>query len=225
MSLNAILQAIREAGEAQVRDIRNAADQQVDEIRAAGEREAAQARRSAHLEGMAGADEERAKILNRARFEALCIVGEARETLTGEVLAHVRQQLSQARSSPGYPDLLRGLFYEALRGLQAQGVESRFEVEADPRDRRWLEALVRECGLDLLVCYSLSTWGGVNARDADGRYAVLNTLESRLEKARPYLLEQLARELSLCPEKDASPQWAGVGERQEPARRAPGSEW
>lgn len=224
MSLNIILQSIRAAGEAQARDIRNAADQQADEIRAAGEREAAQTRQKARLEGLAGADEEQAKILNRARFEALCIVGEARETLTGDVLARVRQQLNQARSGPGYPDLLRGLFFEALRGLKAQGLESCLEVEADPRDRSLLEALARECSLDLQMRYSLSTWGGINVRDAAGRYAVLNTLESRLEKAQPYLREQLARALSLRSEQNPSPQWTGVGARQEPARRAPGRE-
>jgi vacuolar-type H+-ATPase subunit E/Vma4 len=42
-------------------------------------------------------------------------------------------------------------------------------------------------GLELLVSYELNCQGGLVARSADSRVVAINTLDSRLERAIPYL--------------------------------------
>jgi vacuolar-type H+-ATPase subunit E/Vma4 len=50
---------------------------------------------------------------------------------------------------------------------------------------------VNELDLDLQVVSSLQGWGGVVVTSGDGRIVVNNTLESRLERATPFLRQDL----------------------------------
>jgi vacuolar-type H+-ATPase subunit E/Vma4 len=49
-----------------------------------------------------------------------------------------------------------------------------------------------DLGLTLPINYNLDCWGGLIAQSEDGRVVVINTLETRLERAIPYLRRYLA---------------------------------
>ena len=92
---------------------------------------------------------------------------------------------------------LRQLLQEALAelGPSAAGASATYAgylVEADPRDRQTLEAILAETGWGLHLSYPLHCWGGVIARTADHRIVAINTLENRLEHAMPSLRRHLA---------------------------------
>jgi vacuolar-type H+-ATPase subunit E/Vma4 len=86
--------------------------------------------------------------------------------------------------------VLARLTDEAMAALQ--GSPAGAQLEADPRDRVLLESILRELDAQLTVKYNLECWGGVIAKSSDERVVVLNTLESRLEQATPYLHRHLA---------------------------------
>jgi V/A-type H+-transporting ATPase subunit E len=97
------------------------------------------------------------------------------------------------RSEKSYHAVLHQLLTEALAEIAASSDDGGHVcLEADPLDQDTLSAILAEMGLDLAVQYSLSTWGGVVARSDDGRIVVINTLETRLERALPYLRHNLA---------------------------------
>ena len=193
MSLEAILEAIRLDGDAQVEAIERHASEQVNEILATAHSEAAEIREAAWNEAVAPASKERARVLHRARLESMRILGQRREQLVDASLEQTRAELAGLRAQRIYPDVLCRLLEEALRELAATiGETGYLRLEADPRDRDLMESMLRHMVLDTSVSYTLDSWGGVNAQSEDGRVAVANNLESRLERALPFLRRTLA---------------------------------
>jgi vacuolar-type H+-ATPase subunit E/Vma4 len=134
---------------------------------------------------------EHARIIHRARLERLRAAGDAREAAIDAALAQARQCLAGVRAGPDYPAILRRLTKEALHELRGEDI-TRARLEVDPRDEVLMTEILRELDLKLCVSGRLACWGGLIARSEDGCIVVINTLESRLERATPSLRRQLA---------------------------------
>jgi vacuolar-type H+-ATPase subunit E/Vma4 len=199
MSLHAILEVIRESGEARVREIETRSYAQQREIIASARSEAEAIQEQARNEAMQPATRERRRILHQARLEALRIKGGVREAMIDIALERIHGYLAGMRSDVAYPEALHCFLVEALRELEsspAAGTEeappSQVRLKADPRDQVTMESLLRSLGLSLPISYTLSCWGGLTAESEDGRVVVINTLEARLERATPHLRGYLA---------------------------------
>jgi vacuolar-type H+-ATPase subunit E/Vma4 len=199
MSLHAILEAIRSSGEEKALEIESRAYKQAGETLADAQLEAERLKEKACASALEPSAKERARILHRARLEALQLTGGVRKGLVDKALEQAHGRLEEIRTDLVYPRVLKRLLLEALAELNGQekgGGRGRHALtaclEADPRDRELLEVLLPESGLDLKITYPLTCWGGVIARSEDGRVAVINTLEARLEKSTPYLRRCLA---------------------------------
>lgn len=206
MSLAEILGAIRAGGEAQCEEIERDARMQQRAILAEARAKAADIKEEAFTATVRPADRERARILHHAHLEALRIVAEVREALIGAALSQARGQLASFRNSQEYPQVLQSLALQALEELQESfGREMQACMQADPRDREYLEAILARTGLDIHVAYDLNSWGGVIVQSHDQRVVVVNTLEARLERALPYLRRYLSAQLEASyPEKEFS---------------------
>lgn len=189
MGLQAILDEIRALGEAQVREIERDAQSQANGILAQARAEALHIEEDARADASAPAVAERARILHRARLESLRVVGDVREELVDTALARVRERLASIRADPIYPSALRTLIEEALAKLASDG---KAQLLADRRDGTLLEKILDDLDLDLPVSYELNCWGGLIAKSEDARVIVINTFESRLEHATPFLRHHLA---------------------------------
>lgn len=192
MSLQAILEQIRAAGDVQVKAVRARSEKDVqvilDEARAEADRLYQDELRQA-LQPESG---ERAAILNQARFQALCLTGKAREALADAALAAMIQHLKEIRYSQVYPSVLERILLEMLPGQDgARRIEDQLILEADPRDQGLLENILREKRLNLHMDYCLTCWGGLCGRSSDGSIHLVNTLESRLDRVRPILKQRL----------------------------------
>jgi vacuolar-type H+-ATPase subunit E/Vma4 len=217
MSLQAILDAIFAAGEAEVRAIEERASIQAHEIEAENILEAQLAKEQAFREASSPAARERSRIIHQAHLEAMRVLGSARDELVDKAFEKIRDCLSLYRSDPNYPRVLSRLVQEALSELQGSSREATVPdrmgsildrqsprqdilLLADPRDHDVLENILTTIKLDLPsqfelelpIQYELECWGGVIARSADGRIVSINTLESRLERATPFLRRFLA---------------------------------
>lgn len=196
MSLHAILQAIRDSGEARVQEIESRAYAQAREIMANARLEAEAIRERSCAETVEPAIRERSRLLQRARLEALQTVGKAREALVDAALKQCRGRLAGTRGDAIYPEVLRKLIQETLTELEYSQIATSSGgpacLQADSRDQKVLEMLIDELGLNLPVSYDLECWGGLIARTEDDRIAVINILEARLERATPYLRRFLA---------------------------------
>jgi vacuolar-type H+-ATPase subunit E/Vma4 len=188
MSLQVILEAIREPGEAELRQIKAGAEAQAAAILAKAEIEAGQIHRATCEKVMRRAAAEHARLIYQAQAKALQRIGDARAAAMDAALDEVARRLKDLRADPGYADVLRHLIEEALSALQSSLQETdRIILEADPRDA----ALIPEFDSKVDVHYTLNCWGGVVARDQGRQVAVMNTLETRLNRASPALYRDL----------------------------------
>lgn len=191
MSLQAILDKIRATGNAQILEIEGQMRSQASRILAQAEMEAQQIEADARANASAPAVAERARIIHRARLEALRIVGDVREDLVDTALTRTRERLASIRTDPSYPIVLRRLTEEALAELSSGGTDGA-QLLVDPRDSDVLRGILDELDLDLPVSEELHCWGGLIARSKDGRVVVINTFESRLERATTFLRGHIA---------------------------------
>lgn len=187
MSLEAVLAAIRQQGDTEARDIEQRAQMEVARILAEAERERELSQQAAERHALATARAERARILQAASLEALQIMGSAQQNLVDRVLAQLRTRLSQLRSSPEYPAVLRRLLVEGMEVMAGSlGDGDTVQLFVDPRDRDLLGPMLAALPMACVPRYELDTWGGVLVTGADGRVSVDNTLETRLEEATGY---------------------------------------
>lgn len=191
MGLEVILEKIRASGDAQIQEIERNAQSQVNEILAQARMEGYQIEEDTSEFTSAPAAAERARILHRARLEALRIVGDVREDLVETAINRACERLTSVRNYPAYPAVLRTLTQEALTEL-ALGRAGTAELLADPRDETLVKKIIDELKLNLQVSYELNCWGGLIIKSEDGRVVVINTLESRLEHATAFLRRHLA---------------------------------
>lgn len=193
MSLSAILESIRASGVTRVGEIESLAQAQAREILVNARLEAQLIEDDACTRAEAPAYRERARILHRARLEALRAIGNERESLIDSALEQTRGRLAGMRSDDEYATIMCHLLQEALNELRGPlGEVGNACLEADPRDRPLLESLFKGMGLEIQVNYVLNCWGGLVAKSEDGRVVVINTLEDRLDRATPYLRRYLA---------------------------------
>jgi vacuolar-type H+-ATPase subunit E/Vma4 len=120
-----------------------------------------------------------------------------REELVNTALEQARESLINIREHKAYSQVLQRLTQEALSELEkSAGDISQTWLVLDPRDRGLLDSILPRMYLNLPInfelIFELNSWGGVIARSEDGRMVVINTLESRYERAIPVLRRQLA---------------------------------
>lgn len=168
------------------------------EARAQAEALRAQARSEAEAliaDARARADAEAQAALVRARsaaqLRAQSMVLRAKEEEIARVFARARAELDAfAQDRERYPAALEAFIEECVRDLAGRAV-----ISVNPADLPVAERLVRSRGWDATVQADPAIRGGVRVATPDGRFAVTNTLESRLERARPALAAEVARRL------------------------------
>lgn len=193
MSLEAILAAIAAAGDSQVAAIEQEAQHAAAGVLASARAEADKARRDASDRAVAPAYREHARILHRARLTYLRTVGDAREAAVDAALEQVRSYLARLRADARYPVVLHRLTEEALAALHGSLEDpGRAYLQVDARDEQLTLQILRDLGLQLRIEPGPDCWGGLVATSEDGRIVVINTLESRLQRAMPFLRRHLA---------------------------------
>ena len=211
MSLQEVLTSIRSSGEAQLAEIEARTKLQVREILVNAQAEADEIREAARAAASAPAGSERARVLHRAHLESLHNLGSAREALIESTLDQTRGRLGNLRTEKIYPQVLRQLVEESLAEIKISTNDvDRAWLEADPLDQDLLATILSDMSLRLTVKYSLASWGGLIVRSEDGQIVVINTLETRLERAIPYLRHYLA---ALYEENSLTPETVSSGEK------------
>lgn len=195
MSLEKILERIHLLGEQQAAEITRRAEEEACTLLEQARQKAGIAYQEAMREAQLPAGEACAHLRNEARFEANCVMGQAREHFVDSVIDSLRARLACLRASNTYAQVVRRQLREVLppqNGSVPAG--ERITLQADPRDRDLLAGLLREAGLEIEVWYTLECLGGLNAYSPGRGSTVVNTLDSRLERAMPYLRRELARQ-------------------------------
>lgn len=188
MSLDGILETIRQSGQVSVHAIEARAREEADRILAEGQVAAQTIRQEARKAASHAVTADEARIIHLAKLEALQIVGHAEQKIVEEALEQAKARLARLREAREYPQLLRRLTDEALEALQGSLRENeQVHLHADPRDRALFTDILHDMHQDIQVSYELESWGGIRATSDDQRVVVDNTLEARLIFATPLL--------------------------------------
>ncbi|MBU4194654.1 MAG: V-type proton ATPase subunit E [Actinobacteria bacterium] len=183
MALEAILRALDMKAQADIEAVKAEAQERVAEIESEVEREAARTRRQTLKKAEDKIRGEANAIVYSASIKARNELVKAQEEAVDEAFRVAEQRLLSVSEGEGYPGILEALLDECLEYFSGEVVigvrgEDREPVERMMADRQ-VPYRISETPLDAA--------GGLTASSADGEITVLNTLESRLEKARDKL--------------------------------------
>lgn len=189
MGLADILAAIEAGAAEELAAIVAETDAAVADILADATRAAAAAHHRNATAGDAATGRRADHIVNAARLDADRSRRSAVEQVYDDLRVRVGERLSGIRDDPVYPILLGQLVDECRAVLPEAAV-----LAVDEADVEQARHILAEIGWDgCRVEGAIATVGGAVAQAGDGR-SVVNTLETRLERADPHL-RRLAAEL------------------------------
>jgi V/A-type H+-transporting ATPase subunit E len=191
VALEAILRALDLKATADVEEIEAKAQERVAEIKSEVDREAARTRRQTLRKAEDRIRSEVNAIAYSASIKARNELIKAQEETVGKVFEAAEKRLLSVSKGEGYPRILEALLDECLEYFSGDVV-----LEVRARDRERVEGIMADRQVPYRISdTSLDAAGGLNASSDDGEILVLNTLESRLEKARDKLKLVISSEL------------------------------
>jgi vacuolar-type H+-ATPase subunit E/Vma4 len=197
MSLEKILQSLEAEADNQIIEIEQSAQAEIERLRtqAQAEAETVQQKRVAAIQAPLQA--ERARILNRAHLDGLQIILGTREALIDSALELTARRLAALGTTNGYASLLKQLTQEALDTI---GIGGQFCLHVQSCDAALMGRLVQDMDLQCTVAGDLDNGDtsqnclpGVVVTTPDGRISLVNTLETRLQRAANLYRAQIAK--------------------------------
>ncbi len=134
---------------------------------------------------------ERAKRIAEIKLKALNEVLLSRNTIYERLLDILKEDIEKRRKNGTYREFFEKLFLEALTDYG----EREGKIICSPKDYEYTRKLVEKMGLQFEIQKDESISAGVIIERKDGKIRVLNTLESRLKKAEPYLMQKLFNQI------------------------------
>ena len=132
----------------------------------------------------------RVRAQSTANLQAQGLLLQTKDQAIAAVFQRAEEALDDViRDRARYDRILERLIIEGLGGFTGGHVV----VEAHPDDAAAVRAALARQRADAEVRAVDGIRGGVRLLSADGRYIVVNTLASRLERARPALAPEMAR--------------------------------
>ncbi len=196
MPLDSILQALEAEAERQVAGIEQAARSESEHICAKAQAEAVNIRQKHVAAIQVPLQSERARILNRAKLEALRVVMGTREAVMASALDAAAGCLAELLTTDAYAGWLKKLTREVVDTLD---VGSQLSLCVRSRDLDLMSSIVEEMQLLATVEGGLesetSPWGclgGLVATTCDGRISLVNTLDVRLGRVASLYRSQIA---------------------------------
>jgi len=129
--------------------------------------------------------------LFKAREEVKSRILNEKENYFTKAFEIAGNRLKDIRNNKEYPELLSGLLFESLSSGPGP-----FIVHIDPRDESLLKSLITNDPKIIQVVADIETSGGVILTTEDSSITFSNTFETRLEKAKMVLKEEIYKKLS-----------------------------
>ena len=187
-----LLRALQEEGEREREDILETARREAREIIADAEKRAARVKDDFIRRLVTSRESERARRLNRARKESKEILLKSAHEIVSRLFQTVEDRF---QSLENYETVVGSLFKEAVHCVRKEVGEETCHIYLSMRDLDIVKALVKpEESNCMLIPLDGITCGVVVSR-ADGRAKYINTLSSRLERAKTGVLPMVRNRL------------------------------
>lgn len=187
MPYEQLIESVEVSAEEKIKDLREKANRDAAEIlnEAAGKDELIKKR---HLDAVKRTVElERHKSLAKINEERRMQVTRVKDELFWRAFADAKDALRLAREHAKYGSSFRKMLEEAVLELEGDKIQ----LHIDKRDEDLCRKVVSELRIDCDVITDITTLGGLNASTKDGKFVVLNTIESRFERAKVQLKPEI----------------------------------
>ena len=187
-----LLRALEEEGEREREEILETARREAEEIVAEAEKKAARVKGDFIRRLVTSRESERARRLNRARKESKEILLKSEHEIVSRLFQEVEDRF---HSIENYEMVVGSLFQEAVRCVNKEIGEEACHIYLSMRDLDIIKELVKpeECHCMLIPLDDVTC--GVVVSRADGRAKYINTLSSRLERAKMGVLPMVRNRL------------------------------
>ncbi|MEN3045078.1 MAG: V-type ATP synthase subunit E [Candidatus Hydrothermales bacterium] len=134
---------------------------------------------------------ERVKRIAEVRMKVLNEFLNSRDKIYERLIEFFREEIVKKRKEGNYKKEIENIFFESLVNFG----EEEGRVFCSPYDYEFIREIIKEKKLNFEVKVDEGIFFGVILERMDGKIRVLNTLESRLKKAEPYLMQILFKEI------------------------------
>ncbi len=183
MAYEDLIRAIEANAEERVREIRQKAESQAAEIVRRAQEQVPQIKEPLHETAVRQAGIERNRIISGITRETKLQVMKAKADISDQVFELSGQELEKSRQRPRYEVSFKSFLQESLAELA--GEQTRIHI--DPRDGPLCRKILAELSLDPEIVTDLHCAGGLNVSSGNDTFVVLDTIESRLKKAKEAL--------------------------------------
>lgn len=196
MALDDILRALDGKADAEVEAIRESTKRRVEEIQSEVEKSVSRAKRLKLKKLEESILGEAAAIVYSASLKAKNNVIKAQEEVVEGIFAAAEVRLHDLRRDGSYPGILEDLIDGSIGYFDGEVV-----IKAVPEDRPIIEKIMAAMGTPYRFSETpLEASGGLIAESPGGEIVVLNTFESRLERAKGDLRLDISNTLFRAPE-------------------------
>jgi vacuolar-type H+-ATPase subunit E/Vma4 len=193
VDIQAIIDGIFAAGEQEIASIESKAHGQVNSIRSTAEAEANKQKDRILKDAHVRLNRTQAVISQRADMQSLQMHANARQQLILLVLEKAKEDLDAIRFTGKYPAVLQVFIQDAIHTILPSLVrEQKMILHVDKRDENTLNSLEIPYKDRILVEFDAQCSGGCEVETDDGLVRVLNTFESRFERALPKIQQDLS---------------------------------
>lgn len=180
MAYENLMKSVEETAQSARQEIRTATGNAISGIRNDTSLQAETLKKRLLDEGDKTALAERNRRFYAATRENRASLAGLKNAVYDQAFTRAESILAGLREDPGYPEIFRSLMEEAFRIFS--GENGIFHV--DPRDENLARKCMQDLGLAGDVVPDLTSLGGLAVSTPEGTISILNTLESRLAKAR-----------------------------------------
>jgi V/A-type H+-transporting ATPase subunit E len=132
-------------------------------------------------------DSERRKSLGKLHEKNRMNLIQAKETVFLKAFDEARKSLSSIRGQADYENFFRKLLKEIVHELEGDEIQ----LHIDKRDEVLCKKLLAEFKLTSEIMTDITCAGGLNAGTTDGRFIVFDTIESRFERAKVLVKQEV----------------------------------
>lgn len=187
MAYEDLIKAIEANAEERTREIRQRAENQAEEVVEKARNQVERITGRHREEAIRRAEIERNRIVSGIIRDTKLQVVKAKAEILERVFALAEQELVKSRQRPSYEASFRSFLLESLAEMSGDSVR----VHLDPRDEPLCRKLVKELSPDPEIVADLHCAGGLNVSSNDDTFIILDTIESRFEKARELLRPEI----------------------------------
>jgi vacuolar-type H+-ATPase subunit E/Vma4 len=193
MSEKELLKALEQDARREYAAIIEEAEKEADTILKAAAEEANGLRQKEFEKAKKSIEFQKVGMLANARLYAKELILKERQLAINKVLDMAYNRLQEMRHDKDYPDILKRLFKEAADKWLTYMQDEKAAVVASKKDIAILADLNNASGFEFIPYQTENMPPGVVIMSKDKRYRVINTLHSRLERAKIELTSMIDR--------------------------------